>query len=155
MGVAVFRSPDSSRWRRRNPNGRWPSGGVMARSLTLASQRGGEAMLRKSIRSRIAGRAGAARCRAGSERGFTLIELLTVVAVLSVLAAIALQTYHQYRAAGFDARAMHDVGNAAVAQEAHYANAHTYVDFDVTGPAVLAVPGLVVSDTITLHSVAG
>jgi len=75
--------------------------------------------------------------------------------MVTVLAAIALQQYHQYRAASFDARAMHDVGNAAVAQEAHYANAHTHVDFDVTGPAVLAVPGLVVSDTITLHSVAG
>jgi Tfp pilus assembly protein PilE len=80
--------------------------------------------------------------------------LLTVVAVLSVLAAIALQQYQHYRAASYDARAMHDVGNAAVAQEAHYANAHAYVSFDVTGPAVLAVPGLVVSDTITLSAVA-
>jgi hypothetical protein len=49
---------------------------------------------------------------------------------------------------------MHDVGNAAVAQEAHYANAHGYANFEVTGPAVLAVPGLVVSETITLSSVA-
>ena len=81
-----------------------------------------------------------------------MIELLTVIAVISVLAVIALQQYERYRAASFDARAMHDVGNAAVAQEAHYANAHAYVDFDVTGPAVLAVPGLVVSDTITLHA---
>jgi hypothetical protein len=47
---------------------------------------------------------------------------------------------------------MHDVGNAAVAQEAHYADAHTYVSFAVTGPAILAVPGLVVSDTITLKA---
>ena len=91
------------------------------------------------------------RARCG---GFTLIELLTVVAVLSVLAAIALQQYGHYRAAAFDARAMHDVGNAAVAQEAHFANAHAYVSFEVTGPAVLAVPGLVVSDTITLNAVA-
>lgn len=96
-----------------------------------------------------------ARCRRTAQsQGFTLIELLTVVAVLSVLAVIALQQYRQYRAASYDARAMHDVGNAAVAQEANYANAHAYVSFAVTGPAVLAVPGLVVSDTITLHAVA-
>ena len=86
--------------------------------------------------------------------GFSLIELLTVVAVLSVLAAIALQQYQTYRAASFDARAMHDIGNAAIAQEANFANAHAYVSFAITGPAVLAVPGLVVSDTITLSAVA-
>lgn len=87
-------------------------------------------------------------------RGFSLIELLTVIAVVSVLAVIALQQYQHYRAASFDARAMHDVGNAAVAQEAHYATARTYVSFEVTGPAVLDVPGLVVSETISLAAVA-
>ena len=87
-------------------------------------------------------------------RGFSLIELLTVIAVVSVLAVIAMQQYQHYRAASFDARAMHDVGNAAVAQEAHYATAHTYVSFEVTGPAVLSVPGLVVSETITLAAIA-
>ena len=108
-------------------------------------------MMTSSVRSRTARGASALHRR---QTGFSLIELLTVIAVLSVLAAIALQQYQQYRAASYDARAMHDVGNAAVAQEAHYANAHGYANFDVTGPAVLAVPGLVVSDTITLHSVA-
>lgn len=86
--------------------------------------------------------------------GFTLIELLTVVAVLSVLAAIALQQYQHYRAASYDARAMHDVGNAAIAQEAHYANAHAYVSFAATGPVTLTQPGLVVSETISLDAVA-
>ena len=92
--------------------------------------------------------------RAPRARGFTLIELLTVLAVLSVLAAIALQQYQHYRAASYDARAIHDVGNAAIAQEAHYANAHSYVSFAVTGPATLTQPGLVVSETISLNAVA-
>ena len=94
------------------------------------------------------------RCLIACRAGFTLVELLTVLAVLSVLSAIALQQYTRYRAASYDARAMHDVGNAAIAQEAHYASAHAYVSFVVTGPAVLAVPGLVVSDTITLDATA-
>src|SRR4030095_16411948 len=103
---------------------------------------------------RSAGAPRAARCLIGCRAGFTLVELLTVLAVLAVLSAIALQQYTHYRAASYDARAMHDVGNAAIAQEAHYASAHAYVSFVVTGPAVLAVPGLVVSDTITLDATA-
>jgi prepilin-type N-terminal cleavage/methylation domain-containing protein len=96
----------------------------------------------------------APRADARRHAGFTLIELVTVIAIVSVLSAIALQQYMLYRAASYDARAMHDIGNAAVAQEAHYANAHAYASFSVTGPALLTVPGLVVSETITLTSAA-
>jgi prepilin-type N-terminal cleavage/methylation domain-containing protein len=111
------------------------------------------AMVTNSDGSRTASRPALGRRTAGHD-GFTLIELLTVMAVLVVLAAIALQKYQHYRAAAYDATAMHDIGNAAVAQEAHYADAHGYVDFNVTGPAILTVPGLVVSETITLTSLA-
>jgi type IV pilus assembly protein PilE len=101
---------------------------------------------------RYADRCDPAEPRRPGQAGFTLIELITVVAVIAVLAAIAMQHYTVHRAAAFDARAMHDIGNAAVAQEAHYANVHSYATFSATGPAVLAVPGMVVSDTVTLKA---
>lgn len=106
--------------------------------------------MRSNHRHDTADRPGELRQRRARQAGFTLIELITVVAVISVLAAIALQHYTVHRAAAYDARAMHDIGNAAVAQEAHYANAHSYASFTAIGPAVLAVPGMVVSDTVTL-----
>ncbi len=83
-------------------------------------------------------------------RGFTLIELMLVMVLIAVLSAIATQYYFGYRATAFDARAMHDLGNAAIAQEAYYATNFSYVDFESTGPAVLSVPGMVVSDTVTI-----
>ena len=79
---------------------------------------------------------------------------MTVIAIVAVLSSIAMQQYVLYRAASYDARAMHDIGNAAVAQEAHYANAHSYASFNVTGPAMVSVPGMVVSETVTLNSAA-
>src|SRR5262245_37221226 len=110
--------------------------------------------MRPTVSSRAGRLPHTALLPAACHRGFTMVELLTVLAILSVLAAIAVEQYIHYRAASYDARAMHDVGNAAIAQEAHYANSHTYVSFAVTGPAILAVPGLVVSDTITLNATA-
>lgn len=86
--------------------------------------------------------------------GFTLIELLTVVAILGVLSATALPYFSAYRARGFDARAVHDLGNAVTAQEAHFATTETYATFSAVGPTVVYVPGLVVSDTVSIDSVA-
>lgn len=67
-----------------------------------------------------------------------------------MLAAIAVQSYAGYRASAYDARAMHDLGNAAIAQESYYATNFKYVNFTAVGPATLNVPGMVVSETITL-----
>jgi type IV pilus assembly protein PilE len=86
--------------------------------------------------------------------GFTLIELLIVIVMVAILAAIAIQYFFGYRASVYDARAMHDLGNAAVAQEAYYATSHVYVDFTAVGPAMLTVPGMVVSETVTLAGTA-
>jgi type IV pilus assembly protein PilE len=83
--------------------------------------------------------------------GFTLIELLVAVAIIGTLAGIAVVQYLGFRQRVYDARAMHDLGNAATAEEAYYAAHFTYVEIiNVVGPQVLDVPGLVVSDTVTL-----
>ncbi|GIW41892.1 MAG: hypothetical protein KatS3mg076_2469 [Candidatus Binatia bacterium] len=87
------------------------------------------------------------------DTGFTLVELLLVVALVAVLGGLALQAVVAYRKDAYDARAMHDVGNAAVAQESYYATYFTYVNFTATGPATLSVPGLVVSESVTLKGV--
>lgn len=84
-------------------------------------------------------------------RGFTLIELLTVVAIIGVLAAIAIQAVSRYRATAYDARAMHDLANAVHAEEAYYATNQTYVSFAATGPAMSVIPGVAVSETVSLE----
>jgi len=76
-----------------------------------------------------------------SERGFSLIELLVVIAVIGVLAAIAIPQFQSYKMQGFDKRAEIDLRNAAIAEEAYFQVADSYITCtEATCPALL--PGL-------------
>jgi type IV pilus assembly protein PilA len=64
--------------------------------------------------------------RMTKDAGFTLIELLVVVAIIGILAAIAIPQFAEYRARGFDSRALSDLRNAATAEEAYFADNEVY-----------------------------
>jgi len=66
------------------------------------------------------------RLRLQGESGFTLIELLVVVAIIGILAAIAIPQFAAYRKRGHEAQVKSDLRNAAVAQEAYFAQKSTY-----------------------------
>lgn len=55
-----------------------------------------------------------------SNAGFTLIELLIVIAIISLLAAIAIPQFIIYRSRAIDATMKSDLRNAAVAVESYY-----------------------------------
>ena len=61
-----------------------------------------------------------------NEAGFTLIELLVVVAIIGILAAIAIPQFAAYRKRGFEAQIKSDLRNAAVAEEAYFAQSSVY-----------------------------
>lgn len=89
--------------------------------------------------------------RTQSSLGFTLIELLTVVAVIGILAVVALQQIERYRRAGYDARALSDLKNAVSAEEAYFASNQSYMSLNATGPGPVALPGLVLSETVSVE----
>ena len=66
------------------------------------------------------------RLRLQNESGFTLIELLVVVAIIGILAAIAIPQFAAYRKRGHEAQVKSDLRNAAVAQEAYFAQSSAY-----------------------------
>ncbi len=60
-------------------------------------------------------------------KGFSLIELLVVLTIVSILSAIALPKYNEYKANAFDTRAKSDLRSIALAEEAHFLEKEEYL----------------------------
>ena len=74
------------------------------------------------------------------QRGFTLLELLVVMAIVSVLAAIAVPRYAAYRQRAFDMRSLNDLRNLATAEEVYFLENEKYLS--CSDAACLALPGI-------------
>jgi type IV pilus assembly protein PilA len=81
-----------------------------------------------------------------NDSGFSMIELLVVISIIGILAATAIQQYQSYRSRAFNSRAQSDLRNTISAQEAHFADAETFVaniedliGFDAASPAVTLI----------------
>jgi len=84
-----------------------------------------------------------------TQRGFTLTELLVVVALISILAAIAVPQFAAYRQRGYDAQASSDLRNAALAQEASFATSSVYVSCTDRVDCMAKLPGFnAANDTV-------
>ncbi len=79
--------------------------------------------------------------------GFTLIELMVVVAIISVLAAIAFPQYSSYRIKSMNAATKSSLHQLAKAQEDYYLAAETYT---LNRASLTNTTGWTVEDTVSL-----
>ena len=81
-----------------------------------------------------------------NKKGFTLIELLIVVAIISILAAIAIPQFAQYRTKGYNASANSDLRNSRTSEEALFAEWHRYGASELAAlPGSGAAAGVVIA----------
>jgi type IV pilus assembly protein PilA len=80
--------------------------------------------------------------RKKNKKGFTLLELMIVIAIISILTAIAIPQFSSYRKRAYMTATKSDVKNAHIALQ-NYISEHSTVVIpavSATGPATLATP---------------
>ena len=88
---------------------------------------------------------------AKTTRGFTLIELLIVVVIIGILVAIAIPKFSNSKGRAIVSQMKSDLRNMMTAQESYIADAATYYNGPVPGPAMAYGPSQNV--TVTLSNV--
>lgn len=91
------------------------------------------------------------RNRTASQRGFTLLELLTALSIIGVISAIAIPQYNVYKERSFSARAASDLRDAAMAEEALYADQTEYRSCIGVGCNDPVLPGFRISPGTVLE----
>jgi len=83
------------------------------------------------------------------EKGFTLLELLVVLTIISILTAISIPQYNAYKQRAFDSRALSDLHNVAIAEEAYFIDKEVYLACQ--NDSCTELPGLAaISDGVIL-----
>ena len=72
--------------------------------------------------------------------GFTLLEMLTVLTIVGILAAIAVPQFTIYKRKAFDLRALSDLHNASLAEEAYFIDHEEYLP--CSGETCAQLPGI-------------
>ena len=86
-----------------------------------------------------------------NRRGFTLIELLIVVVIIGILTAIAIPKFKNSKERAIISQMKSDLRNMVTAQESYIADAATYYNGPLPGPAMAYGPSQNV--TVTLSNV--
>ena len=83
------------------------------------------------------------------QHGFTLLELLVSLTIVSIISALAIPQYREFKARAFDTRAQNDLRIVALAEEVYFLDNERYLSCENRGCEGL--PGITkLSDGVTV-----